>query len=202
ELYLDYMTGFLGTIVFLIVYFWIQRNKLRKTNFLLNCCVTCIPFFSLLSVFLATKFNPATDLWNKLNDLLSLRLPIWDYYYRGWPPTLFGNSIDVNGQTQGVVGYGAFDGAYIYFLLKYGVFSLFILFIAVLALKRVKNKAYEKTILSVMLFVILLTCFPETSGFIVAYTPIFSLMGSFLFYNEKSNLIKKYQMFKASENDE
>ncbi|MDN6900648.1 hypothetical protein [Oenococcus sicerae] len=188
EFYLDYLTGLLGILLFMFLYLWLSLPKYgtNKGNIIILLCLLLIPFFVFISIYVSTKYSSTDPLWNKLNQLMSLRFPIWQYYYNGWGPNLFGNFIDVGSKTIGVVGYGAFDGAFLFFLLKFGAFSLFLIWILVLTVFLTKKEVDNKIALASLLLIIVITGIPETLGFVVAYSSLFSLIGSYLFGENKN----------------
>lgn len=191
ESLLKYLTGILGVMTLIIVSIFFHKGKSNQTAMTARYRIFCLAsvlfflFATFGSCYIAKNYNSTDTVWNFANKLFSLRFPIWQYYYEGWPPSLFGNIIYVDQSTVGLIGFGAFDGSYLYFLLKYGWVAISIILLAMIyALKHTKDY-FSRRILVLFVAVTLVTGIPETPGFLVAYSPFFLLLGS-LFINSSS----------------
>ncbi|MFT8982490.1 hypothetical protein [Oenococcus sp.] len=198
EIFLDYLTGFLGILVIMIVCIWNRHTGKRRSNSLLIICLVLIPCLALISVYVTRAYNASAPIWFQINQWMSLRIPIWQYYYQGWGINFWGSRILVNARTIGIIGYGAFDGAYLYFLLRYGVFSLIVIWLTIFSTLFLHNKNEEKVILAGLLMPIIITSFPETLGFINAYSPVFLLIGSAIFATRE---VTPDELLRRSQND-
>ncbi|MGA3391702.1 hypothetical protein ACA604_03600 [Lactiplantibacillus pentosus] len=191
EYLLDYSTGFISLVLFLVLYMWIQRNKLHRSNILLLTSSILIPVFTLTSVWIAKYFFASNPWWSRVNTILSLRPPIWQYYLRAMPVRFLGNTKSINQYTLGVVGYGAFDGAYIQFLLEFGILSILIIFIAVFSLFCLRLPVKQKVTLSILIIVTCFSGFPETNGFLITFSPMFFLIGSAWLNTPATEIVSK-----------
>lgn len=197
EINLNYLTGLGGVIVSLLAVGLFQRegtNEItQKITFRLFTIGTCILFWGgvLGSLFVAQNYNSSSDLWNAANKLFSLRFPIWQYYFLNWPPNFWGNVISVNQTTLGLVGFGAFDGAYLFFLLKFGIVGIGLIFLSFLFGLLGHKSSFVRRVLVMLLATILVTGIPETNGFLISFGPLFLLLGSssvFTVQNEETGL--------------
>ena len=178
EYLLNYSTGLISLILFFVLYIWIQRDTLQRSNILLLTSSLLIPVFTIISVWIAKYYFASNNWWDRVNTILSLRPPIWQYYLKAMPISFFGNTKSINQYTLGVVGHGAFDGAYIQFLLEFGILSILILFIAVFSLYCLHLPVHQKATLGTLIMVTCFSGFPETNGFLVTFSPMFFLIGS------------------------
>ncbi|KZU13883.1 hypothetical protein Nizo2264_1360 [Lactiplantibacillus plantarum] len=178
EYLLNYSTGLISLILFFVLYIWIQRDTLQRSNILLLTSSLSIPVFTIISVWIAKYYVASNNWWDRVNTILSLRPPIWQYYLKAMPISFFGNTRSINQYTLGVVGHGAFDGAYIQFLLEFGILSILILFIAVFSLYCLHLPVHQKATLGTLIMVTCISGFPETNGFLVTFSPMFFLIGS------------------------
>lgn len=91
--------------------FLIAANGIRKVKSIQFVCVIIPLILAIFSFYVSYAFSITSVNWiSKLNDLLSARIYIWNYYTSNYPLTLFPNNWQINTK----IFSGAFDGGYIY----------------------------------------------------------------------------------------
>lgn len=195
QLSIGYMTGFIGGALGIILLILSHRkfHQFSRATLLLYPCL-----FS-LTVYVSFWFNQSSENWSFWNNLISLRMPIWQYYVQNWPINLFGNSIPSQNNiiSGSVIGHGALDGGYIYFLMKYGLLAILVIYALIIAAYYTKKEVGQTSNDVFWIFCILsvLSAFSETSPFLVYFSPFAFLLGSATFYREdsKNNDIKYWK---------
>ncbi|MES5782685.1 hypothetical protein AAFG38_01825 [Lacticaseibacillus rhamnosus] len=195
EILMGYETGAVFCVVGFFVYFTTRGSSGKMTNLYLTMSTLLVPIFSLFSIHVAKMFSSTNNFWNRVNDLLSGRAAIWQYYYQAMPIKFWGNGQTINQKTMGVVGFGAFDGVFIQFLLTFGIMSILLLFLLLLLVTLKKHKGDNKRLLAVLILPLVLSGFTETNGFLATFSPFYVMIASYLFSvpqvaysQEKSNL--------------
>lgn len=188
EIKMGYETGAVFCLVGYTIFATTKKRSTRIPNLYLMMSAWLVPFFSFLSIYVASNFSSTDDFWNRVNDLLSGRAEIWQYYYQAMPIKLLGNLQTINQKTMGVVGFGAFDGAFIQFLLTFGVASIFLIFCLFILTSTKKGHLSDKRILSIIILPIVLSGFTETNGFLVTFSPLYFMVSSYLFSVNKLGL--------------
>lgn len=187
EFLLNYATGVISLIILTLLFFFLKSDVRKRAKITLLLVAFSIPIFTVITTLIAKYYNNTNNTWNLLNKILSLRPPIWQYYYNAMPLNFFGSLRTINKYTLGVIGSGAFDGAYIVFLLQFGIFSIIFLSLLFLLVtfKERSNLSYK--IICYFSVVTVISSFPETLGFLTTYSPLFFLLGSFLlgYWNSK-----------------
>lgn len=181
EIQLGYETGAVFCIVGYFVYYTTRQSSTKMTKIYLTAATLLVPIFTFISVYIAKMYSSTDTLWNSINDLLSGRAEIWQYYYQAMPIKPWGNLQTINQKTMGVVGFGAFDGAFIQFLLTFGVISILLLFFLLFLVTISKREIKNKRILAVLILPIVLSGFTETNGFLVTFSPFYILISANLF---------------------
>ncbi|MHA5125135.1 hypothetical protein [Oenococcus oeni] len=188
QIYLGYMTGLIGGLVAVLIFYF--KNK---QSFVSNFSLIMYPLLLGLSIYISFCFNYASNFWIFWNKIISSRMPIWQYYLQNWPINLFGNNIPTQTSTFGLVvsGYGAFDGAYLYFLMKYGIISLLIIYIFLFFARFNDNAIINDNHIKywILFFVLIVTAFSETSPFLVYFSPFPMLLGSVALYKDKNDKV-------------
>lgn len=193
EMQMGYETGAILVIVAYAVFYTTKRPSNFMTTVYLTGSAVLVPLFTLTSVYIAKMFSSTDTFWSTVNNLLSDRAEIWQYYYNAMPIKLLGNLQTINSKTMGVVGFGAFDGVYIQFLLTFGIVSVILLF-ALIGMSAFKKSSWEsKRIMAVFLVPVVLSGFTETNGFLATFSPLYILLGAYLF-SVKQGMPKKLSM--------
>ncbi|EGF47555.1 hypothetical protein AAULR_24101 [Lacticaseibacillus rhamnosus MTCC 5462] len=164
EILMGYETGAVFCVVGFFVYFTTRGSSGKMTNLYLTMSTLLVPIFSLFSIHVAKMFSSTNNFWNRVNDLLSGRAAIWQYYYQAMPIKFWGNGQTINQKTMGVVGFGAFDGVFIQFLLTFGIMSILLLFLLLLLVTLKNTKAIISDFWRFNLPLVL-SGFTETNGF-------------------------------------
>lgn len=182
EIYLNYATGITSVLLSTFIYF--NKSKISTRAFAIaNILVLCVSFITFWLVTI--KYNLMNDFWIFINNLLSNRPAIWQYYFQEYPIKWLGNIINVQEST--VIGHGAIDGGYFYLLLKYGILSLVILFLVIIFSINRAKKYISINIFLIFTLIIFISGFVETLGFLPSYSPIYLIIG-FLLFSSKDNL--------------
>ncbi|WP_099300053.1 hypothetical protein [Pediococcus pentosaceus] len=177
ELLLNYETGSAAILIGVCTYYFLSKKIVNRT---IRYGAYLMLVLTVFSVFIAENYNSMDGNWFNFNTLLSYRPEIWQYYLNAMPIKLFGNLQTINQKTIGVVGFGAFDGAYLQFLLLFGVIGIGTLILLVWLISFKKGLKEYKKLSLVLLIPIIFTGFTETNGFLVTYGPTFFLIGSLL----------------------
>lgn len=91
--------------------FLITKKTIRRVKLIQFVCIITPLILAIFSFYVSYTFSITSANWiSKLNDLLSARIYIWNYYASNYPLTLFPNNWQINAK----IFSGYFDGAYIY----------------------------------------------------------------------------------------
>ena len=179
----------IACLIFIVIY--LLFKKIWKNIYNNSIIKKFIPYsfliMVLISLFIVIKYNSySNNLINKLDELLSSRLHIANFYYRNYSITLFGNNlIRTKMYIDGIrnINFLPLDNAYIHLLLESGIIiATFFAYCYYIAIK----KAYESknyTLITILLMWILYSLM-ENNGLIIPYNP-FLLYFSIIFYKDK-----------------
>ncbi|RJF47243.1 hypothetical protein [Pediococcus acidilactici] len=188
EISLNYETGLISILIGVLSLFFI-KNKILDN--LIRVSSYFMVLLTILSIYIAENYSATNTNWFNLNTILSFRPVIWQYYLNAMPIKLLGNLQTINQKTYGVIGFGAFDGAYIQFLLLFGILGIGFLIFLIWLISFKKGLAESKKSFLVLLLPIIFSGFTETNGFLITYSPLFFLIGSILAevaYDKKETL--------------
>lgn len=180
EIELSYDTGIICIFIGIFTLATLRKKNSEFVNRLIKLSTFIMILLSFLSYYIAKNYNSTVEAWFKLNTVLSERPSIWRYYLSAMNVKMFGNMQTINQKTIGVVGFGAFDGAYIQFLLLFGIVGMVLIFILILILSYQKGRLEEKRAFLILLLPTIFGGFTETNGFLVTFGPIFFLIGTLL----------------------
>lgn len=165
-------TAFVMSIVFLLLFLIFRFKPVILANKGIRIFLTLLPvILTAVSLYLASTFGQSVRTL-KWNILLTNRLYIWNYYFQNYPPQLFPQKIEV--VTNWIVntpGNGAFDGAYIYFLIYNGYFfaGVFIALFCYFIWNCFKYARYDVLIMTITIIV---SGFTETIMFSSYQSPV------------------------------
>lgn len=129
--------------------------------------------FAALYLFMNYKYDVQSELWQKIDVLLSTRLSITQQITADFSYKCFGQNIEEGGM-GGVIGwkptYLFIDDSYIRVLLKYGI-VLFVVFIIMLTYNMHQLKMYNCRVCLILLSIIALHSFMEQHLLELAYNP-------------------------------
>ncbi|KGH65881.1 hypothetical protein X291_04330 [Oenococcus oeni IOEB_C23] len=185
QLSIGYMTGIIGGAMAIILLF-LSRHKFFN---LPSLALLTYPFLFLVTVYVSIYYNSASSMWALWNDITSFRISIWQYYLQNWKINFFGNIIPDQNNIIGstVLGHGALDGGYIFFLIKYGFLSIMIIYSLIVIVKYEYDNKIQKDISRngfwIFVIISILTAFSETSSFLAYFSPFAALLGSLAFFN-------------------
>lgn len=98
-------------IISFYIFLFLFKNKFSKVKVIQLICVFMPIILATLAFYVSYNFSLLSSNWiTKLNDILTERIYIWNYYVSNYPLTLFPN----NWQTNNGIFNGYFDGGYIY----------------------------------------------------------------------------------------
>lgn len=161
------------TLLIFILLFAVYKIK---ESFLYSRIVKLISAFlpvslSVISFEIAKKYDYSA-FFLKINDLLTNRAFLWHYYFVNFPPKLFMQNVNlVTYGFEVIPGNGAFDGAYISFLV-YNGFILLVFFIVLLTVLLLKTLNYKQGLLYIFAVAIILSGFTEGLLFSAFQSPI------------------------------
>lgn len=175
EIRLNYVTGVAMIIVGFIYIIYASKIKIKNVKILgLVGLIGSITLFFVM----VYNFSANSTLWSTVDRVLSYRLQIWTYYLQNWKFTMLGSFSTENLQYENTIGHGAIDGGYIYFILKYGYFFLCLFVLSNLRAFFTKEKSDTLKNILIFITVIILTLISETSGMLLAFSPLYLLLGS------------------------
>lgn len=189
EYYLKYATGIVGILIGFI--FIRIAPKLSVSSIKIINFITVV--FSAIAMYMSIAyFSMGSNFWVLMDKLLSYRLQIWQYYITNWPITILGDFSNTNLQMSSLTGHGAIDGGYIYYALKYGYVSILLFYITILMVfHNASNMKVNLNKILAFIVIIVITSFPETSGMLVSFSPLYMLFGSILVSSKDSLTYEK-----------
>lgn len=127
----DY-TAAMMLFIFLIFYIFKKTTKKVIKHGAMKIVLFLCPFMLLLSTYyLANNFGKYNFI-SKLNEIITSRPSIWNYYLQNYPISLWGNDVQKNYIFSIYrVGNGAFDGLYLYLPMTAGIIISVIIFFLV-----------------------------------------------------------------------
>lgn len=165
-------TAVMMSIIFIFLFYVCKFRESWLHSKVIFFISALIPSFLAISSFEIAKNYNYSPLYLQLNDILTNRAFLWHYYFVNYPPKLFMQSIDIN--TVGlsaVPGNGAFDGAYVSFLV-YNGYILLGLFVGLLTLLIWRSLKYKQTLLFIFSVTVILSGFTEGLLFSAFQSPV------------------------------
>lgn len=134
----DYRTGYLLIYFSIILDFMITKTNIsKKINLVLNPILSyCIPFCAIISIGMSLLYDKSKSYFIFLNKVLSTRLELGKHAYLNYGLHLFGQKIDMIGNTQvfnssaSTLDYNYVDCSYLQIALVYGIAILIIICVA------------------------------------------------------------------------
>lgn len=162
-------TSFIGLIILGIIYILFTFLETNKTFIVfLKVIALLLPILgTFLSLWLAKSYGK-TSFSLKIDDILSMRPQIWNFFLNAFPPKILSQSIQIiTDGTQTFVGGGAFDGGYIEGLIYHGWFSFLLIIFALeyLIVKLFQHNNYELISCFIALLIIAFTEGTPFNGF-------------------------------------
>lgn len=115
------------TMVLVFFVFFVLLLFFRKINrakvFIAQILAIVVPFYLLYESWILTRNFGNSELSFKLNEELSNRLFMWNWYYQKMGINLFPSTNKLTGYNF----WGTIDGSYILFLLQYGIIFAFMI---------------------------------------------------------------------------
>lgn len=176
-------------IISLFSILFLARNKitLKSSSFFSYAFGICM----ILSVILAYIYNPNNNVLSVLDNILSRRLYLSNYFLNNYNITLFGNKVITS-------KFYALDNAYINLFIRYGIVLSFYLIIMFknASKKLIKNKEY---VLVIVLAIFSIYGLSETPMYIPAKNPYILLL-SFSWISNRKNLFNRRSYSNEQEN--
>ncbi|MBD5807111.1 hypothetical protein [Limosilactobacillus walteri] len=168
-------TAIVMILSFLILF--IAKKTIRRVKLIQLICIITPLILAIFSFYVSYAFSITSANWiNKLNNLLSARIYIWNYYASNYPLTLFPNNWQINNK----IFSGYFDGGYIYLGLFQGKIWLAII---VLGLCLANFKLIRHNNFVILAFMLSFEIAGFSENVLININESFAIILAFLAYN-------------------
>lgn len=175
-------TAFIMIILFCVFIFFF-KSRLGKNKIFEFICIFLPLILVILSFYVSYNFNTASWI-NKLNDVLSGRIYIWNYYVSNYPLTLFPSGWQINNS----IFDGAFDNVYIYL----GVFQgKLMLAVTILGLCIANHKLVKQNEFGILAFMLVFEIAGFSENVLFNFNESFALILAFLAFSPEWMNVKK-----------
>lgn len=163
------------TILILLILLMVKKVLVRST--LMKMVIVVLPIIiSSFAIWIGINYNSTSTWMYKLNNAVTQRIFIWNYYFHNYPIQWMPNNWEFNSQ----IYWGFFDGAYTYFIINKGIL-LSILLILGLCICNFQLISWKKWNLLLIMLAIEIAGFSE--NIVITYYLSFSLVFIISAYN-------------------
>jgi hypothetical protein len=170
-------TAIVLAVIFILLY-WILKFRIVEKNLFVRIILVISPIILMILSYYLAKTYGMTPNSTAINELLSYRVGIWNFYLTNFPPHLFLQHIDTSSFIT-VLGQGAFDGAYMSSLISNGIL-LTMFFVFTLSRTILVSFKYNKVELSILTIIFVVLAFTEGISLTAYQSPIIVLAVAFI----------------------
>lgn len=181
------------TMIVVFAFFILLSLLLKANNFLALFIAKVIgiilPFFLLYMSFVFTENYGSTQLSLRLNEMLSNRLYMWNWYYQKMGISFLPPSTRLSGFNF----WGTIDGSYTLFLLQYGIVLTILITFALLVSNYLLLKNNKHTLFSIMLsFELGAFCENVLQFYTLTFVLIFAICAIYPGWTKKNSKFNNY----------
>ncbi|SYW14874.1 hypothetical protein [Oenococcus oeni] len=155
-------TAMVGALLYSVLIFFFQNKVISKIIY--NITLTLPALIAGFALYLASV--PGSAIFEWFNQHIESRPSLWNYYLLRFPPKVFEQKILMSlDSVSNFYGNGSFDGAYIYYLIYFGVIGLLALIVMLMAIDATAEKTHSNILFAVFISLVAMS-FSETLYFL------------------------------------